>query len=132
MHAMAVFEALARDVTNPPDAKIAHIVEKRPDLFSNPLDKSLGMLWGFASIEARHTSETRGVAEKEATHVSPRTAAHATTPLCPVCPPSGLDPPANRSFEVRDLNRGPSPVLARLTRRRMGPEQSVYCRVIEQ
>lgn len=34
--------------------------------------------------------------------------------------------------EVRDLNRGPSPVLARLTRRRMGPEQSVYCRVIEQ
>jgi hypothetical protein len=66
-HAMAAFEALARDVTNMPDAKMAHIVKKRPDLFPNPLDNSLGMLWGFASNEARHASETRGVALKEAT-----------------------------------------------------------------
>lgn len=42
-HTMAAFEALARNATNMPDAKIAHIVKKRPDLFPNPLDKSLGM-----------------------------------------------------------------------------------------
>lgn len=37
-NAMAAFEALARDVTNMPDGKMAHIVKKRHDLFPNPLD----------------------------------------------------------------------------------------------
>lgn len=30
-------------------------------------DKSLGTLWGFASNEARHASETQGASLKEAT-----------------------------------------------------------------
>lgn len=66
-HAMAAFEALARDVTGLQNATVGQIVKKRPDLFPKPLDTSLGMLWGFASNEARHGSEERGVSLKEAT-----------------------------------------------------------------
>lgn len=66
-HAMAAFEALARDVARLPKATVGEIVKKRRDLFPKPLDKSLEMLWGYASNEARHASETRAVALKEAT-----------------------------------------------------------------
>jgi hypothetical protein len=66
-HAMAAFEALARDIAGLPKATVGEIVKKRRDLFPKPLDKSLEMLWGYASNEARHASETRAVALKEAT-----------------------------------------------------------------
>ena len=56
-HAMAAFEALARDVTGLPNATVGQIVKKRRDLFPKPLDKSLEALWGYASTEARHASE---------------------------------------------------------------------------
>lgn len=67
IHAMNAFEALARDVTGLPKATMGEIVKKRRDLFPKPLDKSLETLWGYASTEARHGSEERGVALKEAT-----------------------------------------------------------------
>lgn len=58
-HAMAALEAVAREWSDKPKLTLGEIIKKRADIFPPPLNDAASKLWGFASNNARHASESR-------------------------------------------------------------------------
>jgi hypothetical protein len=65
-HAMGSLECVARDFTGVPKATLGDILRRYPGLLPKPLDTALSQVWGYASNEARHVLEGRGISREEA------------------------------------------------------------------
>ena len=65
-HAMGALECVARDLTGDPKATLGDVLKRHPGLLPKPLDSALSQVWGFASNEARHVLEGRGISREEA------------------------------------------------------------------
>jgi len=65
-HAMGALECVARDLTGDAKATLGEILKRHPGLLPKPLDSALSQVWGYASNEARHVLEGRGISRDEA------------------------------------------------------------------
>jgi hypothetical protein len=65
-HAMGSLECVARDLVGDPKATLGEILKRHPGLLPKPLDTALSQVWGYASNEARHVLEGRGISREEA------------------------------------------------------------------
>jgi hypothetical protein len=65
-HALGSLECVARDLTGDPKATLGDILKRYPGLLPKPLDEALSKVWGYASNEARHVVEGRGINRDEA------------------------------------------------------------------
>lgn len=59
-HAMAALECVAREVSgNPNKQTLGEIIKRNPGLLPPPVDDAAAKMWGFASEQGRHGSESR-------------------------------------------------------------------------
>ena len=77
-HAMGALEAVARDLTDNPQATLGEILRRNPDLLPPPLNTALPQLWGYASNVARHVREGHAPQRNEAELIVGLAAALAT------------------------------------------------------
>jgi hypothetical protein len=63
---MGSLECVARDLTGDTKATLGDILKRYPSLLPKPLDEALSKVWGYASNEARHVVEGRGINRDEA------------------------------------------------------------------
>ena len=65
-HAMAALECVAREVVGNEKMGLGKILQKHPDLLPPPLNEAATKLWGYASVQGRHGSESRTLEWAEA------------------------------------------------------------------
>lgn len=65
-HAMAALECVAADVCGETGETLGQVVRRHPDRFPAPLGDAVSKLYGFASDRARHVTEGKAPAQKDA------------------------------------------------------------------
>jgi hypothetical protein len=63
---MAALDCVAREACGDEKASLGEIIKRYKGLIPKPLDEAVNKLWGYASENARHLSEGRMPAYKEA------------------------------------------------------------------